>query len=229
MKRIFLILAAMAVISTASASDVVNFVEVTGKGEVKVIPNEFTLSIVVDEGATKGRYSVDEVENQMVAALKKIGVEKNALTISGMSSLMQKRKDLTKATYELKLNSVEQITECYDAFEGLGITNIQISKATNSDMGKYQSEARIAAVKDARLRATELGKALGQKVGECFEMLDRSSYANERVYMNYMTRAQAADSFAEEPLEFRDITVTYNVDAKFILELSESAQDMIVD
>lgn len=228
MKRLFLLFAAMAVVVTASASDVVNFVEVSGKGEVRVVPNEFTLAIIIDEQVTKGRYSVAEVETKLILALQKIGIDQSALTMNGMSSLMIKRKEaLTTASYELKLNSMEQISNCYEAFDGLGITNVRISKATNSDMEIYRSEARLAAVKDAQQRAQEIGKALGQSVGGCFEVVDRSSYANEAVYMSVNSRAMSgADSV--DPVEFRDITVTYNINAKFLLGLSDDDAAMIV-
>ncbi|MFI3248793.1 MAG: SIMPL domain-containing protein [Rikenellaceae bacterium] len=231
MRRFILLFAAIAVVATASASNVVNFVEVSGKAEIKVTPNEFTLAITIDEQATKGKYTVQEVEKKMIAAIKKIGIEQEALTMSGMSSLAIKRKEaLTTASYELQLNSVEQIGECYAAFDNLAITNVRISKATNSEMESYRSKARVAAIKDAQTRASEIGEALGQEVGACFELTDRSSYANEAVYMNYATtrtNAMAADS--AEPVEFRDITITYNVDAKFLLELSDEQQMMIIN
>lgn len=230
MRRLFVLCVALvAMVATASAADIANFIEVSGKGEVKVKPNEFTLSLTIDEQATKGRYSVEQVEKSVVAALEKIGVEREALTVSGMSSLAVKRKDaLTTATYELQLNSVEQIYECYDAFDSIGITNVRITKATNTQMESYRAEARVAAVKDAQLRAKGIGEALEQEVGGCFEVSDRSSYANEAVYMtNLMTRASgAADSV--DPIEFRDITVTYNIEAKFLLKLSDDDKGLIV-
>ncbi len=231
MKRIFLLFAALAVVVSASASDVVNFVEVTGRAEVKVVPNEFTLAITIDEQATKGRYTVEDVERKMISAIKRAGIDQDALTMSGMSSLAVKRKDaLTTASYELKLSSVEQISECYDLFEGLGITNVRIAKATNTDMDRYRAEARVAAVKDAKERAESIGEALGQEVGACFEVTDRSSYSNESVYIRGFAATRISDDVANtpEPVEFRDITVTYNIDAKFLLKLSEEEQAMIV-
>ncbi len=231
MKRLFLLIAAVVVVASASATEVVNYVSVIGKGEVQVAPDEFTLAITIDEQATKGRYSVEAVEKKMIAALSKIGVEREALTMSGLSSLAVKKKDaLTTASYELKLNSIEQLSKTYEALDGLGITNIKISKVTHSQIEMYQSEARAAAVKDAKRRAQEVGAALGQSVGACFELTDRSSYSNDRVYVSYSasTRSDAAGAVDSTPVEFRDITITYNVDAKFVLGLGDDAQMIIV-
>ncbi len=230
MKRLFLLFVAVATVVTASASDIVNFVEVSGKSEVKVTPNEFVLAITIDEQATKGRYTVEEVEKSMIAALAKIGIKQDALTMSGMSSLAIKRKDaLTTASYELKLTSMEQIAACYESFENLGITNVRISKATNSDIERYRTEARVMAVKDAKQRAEQIGEALDQRVGACFEVTDRSSYTNEAVYVGFaQTRSNAVADVAD-PVEFRDITITYNINAKFLLELSGDQQEMIVN
>ncbi|MFI3290105.1 MAG: SIMPL domain-containing protein [Rikenellaceae bacterium] len=231
MKRVFLLLVAVATVVTASASDVLNFVEVSGKSEVKVTPNEFVLAITIDEQATKGRYTVEEVEKSMIAALAKIGIKQDALTMSGMSSFAVRRKDaLTTASYELNLTSMKQLAACYESLENLGITNIRISKATNSDMERYRTEARVMAVKDAQQRAQQIGEALNQRVGACFEVTDRSSYTNEAVYVGFsQTRSTVANDVAADPVEFRDITITYNINAKFLLELSGDQQEMIVN
>lgn len=230
MKRVLLVIMAIAVVAVATAADISNFVEVSGKGEVEVTPNEFTLAITIDEQVTKGRYTVEEVESKMIKALSKIGIEQEALTMSGISSLAVKRKNaLTTASYELKVNSVETLTKCYDSFETLGITSVRLSKATNSEIERYRSEARAIAVKDAKTRAHEIGEALGQDIGGCFEITDRSSYTNEAVLMSFSaTRASNAADSSAEPVEFRDITITYNVNAKFILELDAESRRMIV-
>lgn len=230
MRRVLLLVAAIVAVASASAADIANYVEVSGRSEVKVKPNEFTLMITIDEQATRGKYTVEAVEAQMRKAVKRIGLEDDALSMSGISSLAKKRRDaLTTASYELKLSSVEQLMECYDAFDELGITSVQLTKATNSDMERYRSEARAAAVRDAVARAKELGDALGQSVGACFELADRSSYANERVYMSYAPTRANGVSDSIEPLEFRDITITYNVDAKFVLGVDENSKQMIIE
>lgn len=230
MKKTLLLIVAIAAIATTSAAEIANFIQVSGKGEIKVTPNEFTLSITIDESATKGKYSVEKVEANMIKALSKIGINKESLTMSGISSLAVKKRDaLTKASYELKLNSMESLKECYNTFDELGITTVRLSKATNSDMEKYRSEARGAAVKDAISRAKELGEALGQDVGGCFELSDRSSYANESVFLRAASYTRSDNAIEEpEPIEFRDITITYNVDAKFILGLDSESQHMII-
>ncbi len=229
MKRLTLLILSMFALNVAFSAEVVNFVEVSGRAEVKVTPNEFTLALVIDEQATKGRYQVDYVEKRLRSLLRKLDIDDKSLTLNALSTLTEKRREgLTTASYELKLSSIEQLDDCYEELEKLGITNVRISKVSHSDIEMYKSQARKAAVKDAQRRAVEVGEALDQEVGGCFEIHDRSSYTNENVFVARSPLKSSAMADSVDPLEFRDITITYNVDAKFVLVISVEDRQMIV-
>lgn len=227
MRRILLLFTAMAVIFSASAqtTGIQNYIQTNGVGEVEITPNEFTLSITIDEKATKGRYSVDDVESKMRSALKRLKIDSDALTMNSLSSQREKRQSaMTRADYELKLSSASQIEECYDVLNELGITQISITEATHTDIETYKDEARTKAVADAVGRAKKLGEALGQGVGECFQISDNSFYienSRPNIVMRGVYASNAADSAASNSeIEYRSIKINYSVKAKFLLVVS---------
>ena len=51
-----------------------NYMEITGFHELELVPDEIYLEIIIDEGVTKGKISVEKLENKMIDKLKTVGV-----------------------------------------------------------------------------------------------------------------------------------------------------------
>ncbi len=52
-----------------------NYIEVTGKAEMELIPNEIYLKIILNEKDFKGRENPDGVEKAMIEKLQEIGID----------------------------------------------------------------------------------------------------------------------------------------------------------
>lgn len=228
MKRIFLGMVALVMCLGAMAQEkeaFSSFIQVNGRAEKEFAPNEFYVSITLDEEDSKGRISIEKQEREMVAALKKVGVNTSKqLTYADLSSEYYKRRtSVKKAVYELKLTSSEALTRSWQALDALGISKVAIKRVSHTDMERLKSEVRREAMLNAQTTARELAEAVGQEIGKCFYVYDSNSNYQPRYY-NRMMRSEVAYDSAEKGVEpqpvtdFQMIKLEYSVQTKFELK-----------
>ena len=201
-------------------------VSVNGSSQLKVSPDEIYISIKLDESDTKGKVTLEEQRRNMFAALKKAGVdaEKQLSVVDMNSSYYRRRGALAVTQYELKVATAEQVGKVFEALEKAGIPNVNVTRTAYSKMEELRSEARKAAIVNAQQRARELAEAVGQSIGACYEINDYTTTTQPVVYRSKMMLANsasldAATEEAEPNVEFEQIVVSYNVSAKFLLNL----------
>lgn len=231
MKRIFLlgvgVLMALAV--TAQTKETYpSYIQVNGHAEREVTPDEFYLSIVLDERDSKGKITIENQRRDMVAELKRLGVDvENRLKVANLSSeFFKKKSSVAQAKYQLKLGSAAEVAKVWQALDALNISNVSIQKVTHSKLAQFKNEIRIEAIRNARENARTLATAIGQQIGPCFYIYDSNSDVLPRYYDNsVMVRSMKARGTAdaeevaeEEVVEFKTIKLEYNVQTKFVLE-----------
>ena len=201
-------------------------VSVNGSSQLKVLPDEIYISIKLDESDTKGKVTLEEQRRSMFAALKKAGVdaEKQLSVVDMNTSFYRRRGALAVTQYELKVATAEQVGKVFEALEKAGIPNVNVTRTAYSKMEELRSEARKAAIINAQQRARELAEAVGQSIGACYEINDYTTTTQPVVYRSKMMLANsasldAATEEAEPNVEFEQIVVSYNVSAKFLLNL----------
>ncbi len=197
-------------------SEPIGTIEVSGRGEIMVEPNEFNLSILLDVRSTKQSWSVAEAD--MFRALSAIGIERKELRMEDLSSATERRRSTkTSARYQLTLHSTALVNECFEALGQVSGTQVEITSVTNSEMEGYQSEARKLAVKDASSKAEELAAELSLSVGYCTLIREHANYNNYYQQPIMMRSSGNGIASAEEskPLEFTKIKVQCSVDATF--------------
>lgn len=202
-----------------------SYIQVYGRAEKEIVPDEFYLQIVINERDSKGRISVESQQRDMIAALKRLGVDVDKqLKVANLSSEFFKRKtSVATAKYQLQLGSSAEVARVWQALDELGISNVSILKVSHSEIDRYREEVRVEAIRNARANAATLAEAIGQKVGRCFYIYDSNSNILPAVYDNavLMRSAKAAGSVEaveEDPLEFKTLRLEYGVQAKFVLE-----------
>ena len=227
MKKILLAAAAAFCVLSAAAQQsdpYPSYVQVNGRAEKEITPDEFYLSIVIDERDSKGKVTVEQQQRQMISALKSLGIDvEKQLKMANMSSEYLKRKtSVTTAKYQLKLNSAAMVSDVYGALADLGISGVSLQRVTHSAIDQYKQEVRIAAIRNAQQVARTLAEAIGQKVGKSFNIVDYNNDMMPVMYDNASfarsMKAEAAGTADDEPLDFKTIRLTYNVQAKFVLE-----------
>ena len=234
MKNYFIGLAALVAVaifatSRASAQELgqtIPTISVNGSSQLKVQPDEIYISIKLDENDTKGKVTLEEQRRNMFAALKKAGVdaEKQLSVVDMNSSYYRRRGALAVTQYELKVATAEAVSKVFEALEKAGIPNVNVSRTAYSKMEELRTEARKAAIINAQQRARELAEAVGQSIGACYEINDYTTTTQPVVYRSKVMLANSAslDAVAEEAepnVEFEQIVVSYNISAKFLLNL----------
>ena len=225
MKRLLIALVALTFALPVFAQEEENYIQVNGTSEMEIVPNQFYLSITLDEGDTKGKQAIELQRKQMIAVLKALGIDtEKQLTMADMSSSYFKRgTSLSIAKYQLLLSTTEQVVSVYDKLSEIGISDIDISRVSHTDMEQFKSKCRQDAMKNAKAIATELATAVGQTIGSCIYIYDSNrgitpSYYNDGI-MLMRSVAKISAEMAEEPtpVEFKKITINYTVTAKFRL------------
>ena len=228
MKKIFILLSAIVALAVnysavAQTTEVIPTVSVNGSSIIRTTPDEIYLSITLDESDTKGRLSIEEQRRKMFSALKKAGVdaEKQLFVQDMSSSYFRRSRSLSATQYELKLTSADAVRKVFDALDEAGITNVNVTRTSHSNLEGLRSEARKKAMQDAQQRARELAEAVGQSIGACYEISDYTTSVQPVYRKNMlMTTARAMDAAvaeAEPDVQFEQIEINYSVSAKFYL------------
>lgn len=229
MKKIFIRLSVVLLMSviafsvSAQTTEMIPTVAVNGQSRIRVLPDEIYLSIRLDESDTKGRLPIEEQRRKMFSALKRAGVDaEKQLSVQDMSSSYFRRSRSLEATlYELKLSSADAVRKVFDELDAAGITNVNVTRTSHSDMDGLRSEARQKAIQNAQQRARELAEAIGQSIGACYEISDYTTSVQPVYRKNMlMATATAMDTVAAETepdVQFEQIEISYSVSAKFYL------------
>lgn len=227
-KMILAAMAAVALVASASAQmlgETIPTVTVNGSSQLKITPDVIYLTITLDESDTKGKVPLEDQRKKMFAALKKSGVdaEKQLRVLDMSSSFFRKRGSLSSSQYELKVSSAADARKVFEELDANGIPNVTVTRTTSSKMDEYRAQARTEAIRNAKLRATQLAEAVGQSIGMCYEINDYNNeiqpvmFRKAAMMQNSVAMDAAGVAEADPDVEFEQIVINYNVSAKFVL------------
>lgn len=207
-----------------------NYVEIQSQSQREVVPDEIYVSIVISEKESKGKISVEEQENKMIAALKKAGIDVDkCLSVNDMDSNLQKyflKKStaVSSKSYTLKLKSASELGVSFDALNKAGISDISVDKAKVSDelQDKIKNELYSEAAQKAQGTARTLVESVGGKVGKVIFAQTYTTYHAAR-YSNIalMSKAVAYNDAApqeETTLQMEKTTVSVTATFRFAIE-----------
>ena len=189
MKR-FILMAAVVLLALPAAAQVQeafpSYIQVNGRAEKEITPDEFYLQIVINERDSKGKISVESQQRDMIAALKRldVNVEKQLKVANLSSEFFKKNTSVATAKYQLQLGSSAEVGKVWQALDGLGISNVSILKVSHTQIEQYKAEVRIEAMRNAKRNASTLAEAIGQKIGKCFYIYDSNNDVMPVFYNN---------------------------------------------
>ena len=135
MKKLILMAAVMLSVLPAAAQEQASkfdasYIQVWGQAEKEITPDEFYLSVTINEKDSKGKISIQTQERAMLDALKKLGVDtQKQLRVVDMSSeYFKKGNALAWKQFQLKLNTPEQVAQVFGSLNDLGISNVSMEK-----------------------------------------------------------------------------------------------------
>lgn len=203
-----------------------NYIEVTGKGEMEITPDEIYIQIVINESDNKGKESLEMLEKKMLAKLQTIGIDlKKDFSVKDINSnfknyLLKKTDIFTSKEYQLIVHTAPVAGRVYRELEALGISNLSISNVDHSEIEKFRKEVKIKAIKDAQDKATSLATAIGQTAGRALYIRENESFYPMMAKTNMMMVRGAAldESYSEPDIEFEKIRIEYSVQVNFELK-----------
>lgn len=205
-----------------------SYIQVNGRAEKEVVPDEFYLAITIDERDSKGKIPVETQQREMIAALKRLGVDvEKRLKVANLSTgFLKKNTSVATAKYQLQLATSAEVAAAWQALDALGISDVSIARVSHSKIEELKAEVRVEAMRNAQQTARTLAEAVGQTIGRCFYVYDSNNdivpayYNNSMVMRAKSTMYDAAEgAMEEEPaLDFKTIKLQYGVQARFVLE-----------
>ena len=200
-----------------------NYIEVTGKAEMEVVPDEIYIRIVISEKDFNMKQKLEDIEKKMIDKLKEIGVpvEKEFSVMDFSSSfkyyILKKTEIYASKEYQLILHDAKTINRVYQEMDKLGISNISITKLDHTKMEMYRKEVKINAMKAAKEKAEALAGAINQTIGKAVYIQEievnnfSSFYANKALAANAVVQQEYSSmgndkvpyiDFAKIPLEY---------------------------
>lgn len=202
-------------------------INVSGNAEAEVTPDIIYMSISLKEylkdNNSKKKVEITTLENQLYNAVQSAGIPKENLMINNISSYnyaTEKKKNpdfLVSKQYRLKVTDLNKFNAIMDAIDPKGIAYTNIDSYDYSKIESLKQELKIKALKAAKMKATYMVEALGDKLGGVLDIQE----VNNEVFpqQNYRSNAmmmKAADAeSATAEIDFKKIKLNYVVNTIF--------------
>lgn len=209
-----------------------NYIEVTGKAELEIVPDLIYLKIILSDKDNKSKQSLEEIEKSMVRKLAEIGVDINKdLSVRDFASnfknyWISKSDVILTKEYQLILHETSTLQKVFFEFQYLGISNVTIDKTDHSRIEKFREDVKDNAVKAARKKAESLAMAINQTIGKAIyiQEVDNPFLSNalqSRVAgINFRVRDSSSGKKEEAmpDIEFEKINLQYSILVRFELK-----------
>lgn len=229
MKKAFLILTLLFVtMSQAQEQKQVPQITVSGEGKIKVKPDQVEINFGVEnigKDAAEVKKLNDETVDKVLKFIKKFGLPTTDYKTTNVS--LNRNYDYEKKKYNFQANqtvciSLKDISKYDSLMMGLvdnGINNISNVEFKSSKMEDLKSQARKAAMLDAKKKADDYVSVIGQKAGKALLINDNSqTYYPQPMYKGAMMAMADGAPEQRETIAVGDIEVTANVTVSFVLD-----------
>lgn len=212
-----------------------NYIEVTGKAEMEVVPDMIYLKIILSDKDSKNKQSLDEIDKTMISKLKEIGVEVSKdLSIKDFTSnfksyWISKTDILLTKQYQLIIHDTKTLQKVYFEFQKLGISNVSIDKLDHSKIEQFRKEVKINAIKAAKDKAESLAIAVNQTIGKAL-FIQEADFSNPSLTANPLqgmvsglnVNLRGASNYSNDTsnqdIEFEKINLGYSILVRFELK-----------
>jgi uncharacterized protein YggE len=206
------------------------YIEVGGYSDTLVTPNLIYIKIIIAEKDSRDKISLEEQENKMITAFKKLGINTEIdMTTSDMLSnykfYLLKQKDILKTKeYILKVTTAETASKVFIHLEDLGISNTSIHRVDHSDIENLKNVCRTKAIENSHKKAIALTKPLSQTIGNAIHITDNETNLDNQI-QGRLTGFQISEyssidkaKYAAPKIEFEKIKISAAVSVKYILK-----------
>jgi uncharacterized protein YggE len=207
-----------------------NYIEVTGKAELDIVPDLIYLKIVLSDKDNKSKQSLDEIEKSMISKLTEIGVDINKdLSIKDFASnfknyWISKSDIVLTKEYQLIVHETKTLQKVFFELQNLGISNLTIDKLDHSKIEKFREDVKNNAIKAAKNKAESLTSTINQTIGKAIyiQELDNQYLTNAlsgrvaNIRVGVYSLKNKDESMPD--VEFEKINLQYSILVRFELK-----------
>lgn len=228
----FLFLFSFALLSTSSFAQCTeknfidqNYIEVSGKAEMRVTPDLIYLKIVLKE---TNRVSIVELEKKMSEKLQQLGIDvKKDLSVFDQlsryrSKLLSKADIVVAKEYQLIVHDAKTASKVFSELEDVDISNVSVVRLDHSKMEEFRRDVKINAIKAAKDKAEYLTKAVSQNIGRAIFIQEINAYPidsrenSNTVLQDYYSGADKIGGGLD--IDFEKIKVEHSILVRFELK-----------
>lgn len=202
------------------------YLETNSRADTLVVPDRIYLGIEIKEEDTRGKTSVEELENRMAARLKALGINlDDQLMLADLASNFKdyflRKTDVQKSkAYSLLVYDALTAGKVIQELEGIGISNISLLKTEYAAMDELKTLLRQKAVLRAKKQAAAMLQPLGHTLGKALYISDlNTDYSGmQGMATGIVVRGYAMEK--QQPLDvaFEKISVEAMVNIKFAID-----------
>jgi len=209
-----------------------NYIEVTGKAEMEIVPDLIYLNIILSEKDNKNKQSLDEIDKSLRNKLTEIGIDiSKDLSVKDFSSnfkynwINQADIILTKE-YQLIVHDTRTLQKVYLELQNLGISNVSTKKIDHSKIDQYRKEVKVNAIKAAKEKAEFLCYSINQTIGKAIfiQELDNGNIMNALsaraagVNVHLRGSSDYQGELSTPDVEFEKLNLQYSILIRFELK-----------
>lgn len=186
MKKTLTFILILVVTLVSAQEKLQSIVSVTGEGTVKIIPDQVTIRMSVEntgDDPVALKTLNDKAVNEVLGFIRQNGVESKDVQTQHVT--LNKRYDYNTKTYSYQATqSITILLRDLKKYDGLisglmtkGINRIDGISFGTSKLEELKSEARKLAVSNAKVKAVEYAGVLNQTVGKAIQISEQGSYS----------------------------------------------------
>jgi hypothetical protein len=203
-------------------------IEVTGRSEMKVVPDQIHIAIELKErGSGDKKVTVEKQELDLKQTVQGLGIDGANLTLSdAIADYVPKkfRKDdvVETKTYELKVADAEMVRKVFKELDRLEIENAHIDRVSHSKEIEFRREQRIKAIQAAKEKADYLPGAINERTGAALVVKEEITFVpsprgntNREFGYHALVSARSGSDYEDLGVSFSKITISASVYVKF--------------
>ena len=201
-------------------------VDVSGEGIVKVVPDEVTINIRVEntgENTQTLKKQNDATISDVLKFLKKMNIADKDVRTEYMN--LTKNYDYNTKTYtfaanqslSVKLRDIKKYEEVVKGLLDTGINRIDGIDFSSSNVKDLESQARKKAVENAQMKAKEYASVLNQTIGKAVSISEfRNTVGPQPMYKMAMMES-SADAGGSQTISLGEMEIRTTVNVSFLL------------
>jgi hypothetical protein len=206
----------------------VPYIETSAIADTLIVPDKIFLTIIIAEKDSKGKVSVEELQDKMLSLLQSYGIDtKKQLSMNDITSNFRKyflrQQDVLKAKeFELLVRDAKTAGKIVIGLEQIGISNISLSRTEYSKESELKLFLKTKAIIKARAQAEAMATAANRKVGEAILISDLTNDVlnslSGKVSGIVVTGYSGKSKYEEPEIEIQKVEVSAQVSIKYKMQ-----------